>query len=455
MSHFKLKHSKPSLIRYRGWLPASGAAYDAFFSHLAGKVSECRAKASPHIPAVADFANAMNADTGSDSKMIDQFNQIFLQAASQNYIKDFDSLLYMLDIVLVQPPGFVLPRDGNGNIIPGEPIGVPVYVMFDLLSNTSAAYDLFRRPPFNDALKKLLNSWGAYLQTPDSNKTLTNTEGGWFSPLGLAALQSEDRGKFDATYVCPNPQEINRGFTSWDDFFTREIQPDARPIHSSSDPTIDASIIINACESAVLRIERNVQPHDQFWLKAEKYSLYDMLNRDEAATKAFTGGTVYQAFLSPSDYHRWRCPVAGKILKADVVPGSYYAVLPDDGADEGDPDLPVGSPYGALIRSQPWLTVSSARAIIYIQSDNPKIGLVGFIGVGMAEVSTCELSVKMGQRVEKGTELGMFHFGGSSHTLIFGPSAKLQFNDEIVNPVTGEVQVNNHIKVLSALARIN
>jgi phosphatidylserine decarboxylase len=73
----------------------------------------------------------------------------------------------------------------------------------------------------------------------------------------------------------------------------------------------------------------------------------------------------------------------------------------------------------------------------------------------MAEVSTCELSVRMGQRVEKGTELGMFHFGGSSHALIFGPNVQIQFNDEIVNPVTGEVQVNNHIKVLSALARIN
>ncbi|KAJ6458859.1 phosphatidylserine decarboxylase [Mycena vitilis] len=454
MAHLVLKHSRPRLDRYRGWLPASSEAHHAFFSHLAGHASERHRRASPHIPAVTDFANAMKADRGSDPKMIDQFNQIFLQTAPQNYIKNFDSLLHMLDIILVQPPGFIVPRDANGNLIPGEPIGVPVYVMFDLLSNTSAAYDLFRRPPFNDAMKDLLNSWGAYLQTPDSSKTLTNTEGGWFSPLGLTALQSEDRGNFDATYVCPDPQQTSRGFASWDDFFTREIQPDARPIHTSSDPTIDASIIISACESAVLRIERNVQPHDQFWLKAEKYSLYDMLNHDEAATKAFTGGTVYQAFLSPSDYHRWRSPIAGKILKAEAVPGSYYAVLPDDGADEDDPDLEVGSPYGALIRSQPWLTVSSARAIIYIQADNPKLGLVGFIGVGMAEVSTCEVSVKLGQRVEKGTELGMFHFGGSSHALIFGPNAQIQFNDEIVDPVTQEVQLNTHIKVLSALAQI-
>jgi phosphatidylserine decarboxylase len=71
----------------------------------------------------------------------------------------------MLDIISCPTPRFVLPRDGNGNI-PGEPIGVPVYVMFALLlrrllSNTSAAYDLFRRSPFNDAAKNFLNNWGA------------------------------------------------------------------------------------------------------------------------------------------------------------------------------------------------------------------------------------------------------------------------------------------------------
>ncbi|KAJ7451652.1 phosphatidylserine decarboxylase [Mycena latifolia] len=445
---------KTTLIRYGGWLPSTSEAYDSFFSQLNDKVSERRTNTSTHIPAVAAFAKAMNAPTGSDPKMIDQFNQIFLEVAPQNKIKDFDSLLHMFDIILVQPPGFIIPKDDDGNPI-GQPIGVPMLNILDLLSNTAAAYDLFRRPAFNVAMKNLLNSWGAYLQTPDSTKTLTNTPGGWFSDEALAALEANGRGDFDSTFVCPKPEQINRGFESWDHFFTREIQDAARPIHSSGVPAIDAGTIVSACESTVLRIEYNVQPHDQFWLKGQKYSLYDMLNRDGPATKAFTGGTIYQAFLSPADYHRWRSPVAGKIVRADVIPGSYYAVLPDGGAEEGDPDLEPGSPYGALIRSQPWLTVAATRAIIYIQSDNPKIGLVGFIGVGMAEVSTCQLSVKAGQRVKKGAEIGMFRFGGSSHTLIFGPNVNIKFNDNIVDPVTGVVKINTHIKVLSALAQVS
>ena len=48
--------------------------------------------------------------------------------------------------------------------------------------------------------------------------------------------------------------------------------------------------------------------------------------------------------------------------------------------------------------------------------------------VGMAEVSSNEITVKEGQRVAKGEQLGMFHFGGSTHCLIFRPSVHLEFD---------------------------
>ncbi|KAJ6459522.1 phosphatidylserine decarboxylase-domain-containing protein [Mycena sanguinolenta] len=104
------------------------------------------------------------------------------------------------------------------------------------------------------------------------------------------------------------PNQTNRGFMSWDHFFTREIQPSARPMYSSRNPTIDAGIIVSACESTVFRIEHNLQLHDQFWLKGQRYSLYDMLDHDDTFAEAFIGGTVYQAFLSLADYHRWHSP---------------------------------------------------------------------------------------------------------------------------------------------------
>ncbi|KAH8799230.1 phosphatidylserine decarboxylase [Flagelloscypha sp. PMI_526] len=428
---------KTTLSRYGGWLPSSRRVHERFIQKhvdLAGQRPKGRAPL--HIPAVEEFERAIK----SDQEMVDLFHQIFLQASPENKIKSLDTLLFSLDHILPYPPKFHIAKDKDGNVI-GEPIGVPVYLLFDLLSNTGAAYDLFRKPAFNTALKALLDSWGKYLQTDDSNRSLTDKEGGWFSPIGLASLEAHERGVFNSTYVCPDPNAVNRGYRSWDEFFTREVQPEARPVHFPE----KEDLVHSACESTVYRIEHHVKQHDQFWLKSQKYSLYNMLGSKEEYSKPFVGGTIYQAFLSPQDYHRWRAPVSGKIVRADILPGTYYAVVPDDGAEKDDPDLKHHDPHGALIRSQAWITQAAARAIIYIE--NPFIGLVGFIGVGMAEVSTCDITVRLHQEVEVGQEIGMFHFGGSSHTLIFGPEVKVEFADTII--------LDQHVKVNSIIAQVS
>ena len=63
-----------------------------------------------------------------------------------------------------------------------------------------------------------------------------------------------------------------------------------------------------------------------------------------------------------------------------------------------------------------------------IGADNPAIGLMCFMPVGMAEVSTCDITVYEGQHVKKGDQLGMFHFGGSTHCLMFRPGVQLAFD---------------------------
>ena len=50
------------------------------------------------------------------------------------------------------------------------------------------------------------------------------------------------------------------------------------------------------------------------------------------------------------------------------------------------------------------------------------------LAVGMAEVSTCEITAYVGQHVDKGDELGMFHFGGSTHCLIFRNGVRVEFD---------------------------
>ncbi|MEG2076714.1 MAG: phosphatidylserine decarboxylase, partial [Victivallaceae bacterium] len=150
--------------------------------------------------------------------------------------------------------------------------------------------------------------------------------------------------------------------------------------------------------------------------KAQPYALKFMLANDPWAEK-FVGSTIYQAFLSALSYHRWHSPISGKVVKTAVIPGTYYSESRSVGFDPSAPN-----------DSQGYLAEIATRAVIYIEADNPDIGLICFVAIGMAEVSTCEITVFQGQHIEKGQETGMFHFGGSTYCLLFGPKVNIEFD---------------------------
>jgi len=160
---------------------------------------------------------------------------------------------------------------------------------------------------------------------------------------------------------------------------------------------------------------------------------------DDPVTEQFVGGTIYQAFLSALSYHRWHSPVSGTIVKADVIDGTYYSETPAEGYDPSVPN-----------DSQGYITEVATRAIIQIQADDPLIGLMCFMPVGMAEVSTCDVTVAVDQHVDKGDELGMFHFGGSTHCLLFRPGVNLEFDLQGQKPGLD----SSNIKLNTAIARV-
>lgn len=137
---------------------------------------------------------------------------------------------------------------------------------------------------------------------------------------------------------------------------------------------------------------------------------------------------------------------ATTIVKAYVVNGSYYLENLDQGFFSSDPDS--SGPND----SQAFITSVATRALIFINADNPAIGLMCVVAVGMAEVSSCDITVKPGDHVDKGQELGMFHFGGSTHCLVFRPGVKLKF-DEYEPPgvdAPNNIRVNTRIAVVSS-----
>lgn len=221
--------------------------------------------------------------------------------------------------------------------------------------------------------------------------------------------------RFENEYVC-DPTAPHYGFKSWDDFFTRRFRRNVRPVQSVNDD----DVIVNACESAPYRITRNVQSLGRFWMKEQAYSLKHMLNHDPLASQ-FVDGTIYQAFLSALSYHRWHAPVSGTIVKTTVVPGTYFSEYQNHRPDEHTIVDASGGSLG-------FMAAVATRALVFIRADNEKIGLMCFVAVGMADVSTCDVRVYEGQHVSKGEEIGMFHFGGSTHCLVFGPQVEIVFH---------------------------
>ncbi|MCK5752956.1 MAG: phophatidylserine decarboxylase associated domain-containing protein, partial [Mycobacterium sp.] len=302
----------------------------------------------------------------------------------------------------------------------------PLGAILDWSMGTEAGHAAFRDPRINAMLEKLLGAWCEFLSGPESRYVLDDSPSGW--------LCADAREKIGFDEFVHDPDDEHAGFTSWNDFFSRTFKPGARPVAAPEDD----SVIVSACESTPYRISTDVSLREDFWVKGQPYSLVDLLDNDPSVDE-FEGGTVYQAFLSAFNYHRWHSPVAGTIVRTHLVDGTYFSEA--DG--QGDALQPTFS--------QSYLAHVSARAIITIDADNPAIGRMAFVAVGMSEVSSCLISdaVRPGAHIGKGDELGYFQFGGSTHCLVFRPGAISEFSLSAV-PQTNDSQaplvlVNSHL----------
>jgi phosphatidylserine decarboxylase len=355
------------------------------------------------LPVVQEFKALIE----NDPELYMLFTQMFDQIPRDRlYLKDpvgnpqvrnYRDMLKLINHILTQAPEF------NKTDL----VGFPINAIVNWAMGTPAGAAAFMNDKVNRQLKKVLTQWAVFLNSADSRTVLNNNpEKGWF---GRDAMQAMPTFAQDFELQADLPYF---GYASWDAFFTRQFREGRRPVTSPKDD----NVIANVCESAPYRVARNVQSRDQFWIKDQPYSLTHMMAGDALAPQ-FVGGTIYQAFLSASSYHRWHSPVSGRVVKTRLIDGSYYAQTPAVGFDPAGPN-----------ESQGYITQVASRGLVFIEADNPKIGLMAVMFVGMAEVSSNEITVYEGQHVEKGDPLGMFHFGGSTHTLIFRPQVQVDFD---------------------------
>jgi phosphatidylserine decarboxylase len=272
---------------------------------------------------------------------------------------------------------------------------------------TEAGLALFHDAVFNSQFKKILDAWNTFLKSSDSLDKLDISDpekpGSWISKAAWKA------GVWDQM-VC-DPEKPGYGYNSWNSFFIRQFVPGARPFMGN--PQVDINI---GCETTPWQYRNDLRLETHFWVKDVDYSLLDLFGGQRSWAKLFEGGQLYQGFLSATHYHRWRAPLDGKIVRSWVQPGTYFAQRPGQGEDQGTWE---GT------ESQPYLGHVASRGIFIFHHETA--GYVALICIGMVEVSTCVIEpstfiVGEGARpvpVTRGTEIGRFEFGGSTHMMIF------------------------------------
>ncbi len=395
----KLSYQSPN-YNVGKWLSSDQKFYDEWFKEI---VKGTKSANQPLHPVIQEFKDLIEGDPELLMLFTEMFEQIPKEkkfekdTTGKHQIKNYHQMLHIMNRILTMAPEF----NKTGFV------GFPINAILNWPMGTPAGSTAFLNEKVNHQLKKILNQWSVFLASPDSRYVLNdNPKSGWFGKDAKEAMPN-----FTKEIKC-DPKAPYYGFSSWDNFFTREFREGIRPVSNPEDDTV----IVNACESAPYKIARNVQLSDRFWIKSQPYSLKHMMASDSLA-KEFAGGTVYQAFLSALSYHRWHSPISGTIVKTKLIDGSYYAEALSEGFD------PVGPNS-----SQGYITQVASRGLIFIEADNKDIGLMAVLFVGMAEVSSNEFSVYEGQHVKKGDQLGMFHFGGSTHCLIFKPGVELEFD---------------------------
>ena len=416
------------------WLPSDQEFENKWVKKVYEEAkSEENKKLLPPVQALKELIESNRYIWNLFQMMFDEIPQKDVDTpAGTPQVRDYHELLLVLNRLIQRAPKF----NTTGLV------DTPINAVLDYPMGTRAGYVLFNDPRVNAKMKNILDYWGRYLQSEESSYVLNTSDKGWLSPYALNEMAKEAGGDNSADLFAVRSTDVKQklGYTSWDDFFTRKFKPGIRPVASPDDD----DVIANACESAPFRMAHDVPLKAKFWIKGQPYSLIDLLHNDPWTSK-FEGGTLYQAFLSALSYHRWNSPVSGKIVKAYNLDGTYYGEALAQGFEN-----PNGPDKVAANNFQAFLTSTATRAVIFIQADNPKIGLMCFVAVGMGDVSNNEITVRIGQHVNKGDQLGMFHFGGSTHVLLFRPEVKLDFD---MHGQTPGLDTTN-IKVREAIARV-
>ena len=111
-------------------------------------------------------------------------------------------------------------------------------------------------------------------------------------------------------------------YKTFNDFFTRTLRHDARPVEQSADVMV--SPVAGLCGSlGWIRHGLLLQA------KGRVYTLRSLLAaKDDCEAGVFAGGRYVTYYLSPKDYHRVHMPLSGTLESVKWIPGRLFSVSP-------------------------------------------------------------------------------------------------------------------------------
>ncbi len=240
---------------------------------------------------------------------------------------------------------------------------------------------------------------------------------GKFASAQLGGLTTAVIRGFVSRYQVNMAEAANpdiAAYASFNDFFTRALQPGVRPL-------ADADLVCPV-DGAISQFGP-IQKDQIFQAKGHSYSTTALVGGDSSLAARFDDGYFATLYLSPRDYHRIHMPCAGQLTRMVHVPGDLFSVNPTTA--RGVPGLFArnervvcffDSAHGPFVLVLVGATIVGSMATVWHgQVNPPRTGVLRHWDYPAGQVS-----------LQKGEEMGRFLLG-STVVMLF-PKGPLRFN---------------------------
>lgn len=185
---------------------------------------------------------------------------------------------------------------------------------------------------------------------------------------------------------------IPENYRCFNDFFTRRIRPEARPVD------MEPTHLISPCDGHMSAYRINAD--SVFNIKDSEYSIYDLVGDRELGDE-YLRGTCVILRLGVENYHRYCYIDNGTKSRNRRIDGRYHPVQP------------------IVVHNHPVFRQNTRE---YTVMDTENFGKVVQIEVGACLVGRIK-NLDEACKTHRGREKGMFQFGGSTIVLLFKQGA--------------------------------